>query len=257
MAKKSKKKISKNKLSEKDAVRFETLYISLLHHANKRLGIIKEEELNELSGEEYTQKLAEIREKLWVNEEYFFEFVEGAKKVLSDRDLTLLESWIFRVDGVFLITEHCKGYSIYTGLKSTEKKYGVIGVYQTIDKIFPVSTLPLCVRTTLLPFEGKIITDGIMGTYPQLTEDLEKEFNLGVREEMNDQEFITDIVKYFLTRYVKNLYGEPLRDLTANTANNLLNKDTVEEFIHGFYELMEADSKKVKKSSERLKKVKS
>ncbi|MEN8246305.1 MAG: hypothetical protein ABFS43_15560, partial [Thermodesulfobacteriota bacterium] len=47
----------------------------------------------------------------------------------------------------------------------TDEVYGVLGLYKNFDELIHRSRLPLYVQTVLLPFQGKIIYDGIFQTH--------------------------------------------------------------------------------------------
>ena len=94
-----------------------------------------------------------------------------------------------------------------TGKKS--KLYGVTGIYNSIDEMFPTYALPLYAEACLIPFEGRIIYDSIIAPYNvmigrNMAEDIKDTYNKikssnGVitnllEDNMNTEIFETNIV---------------------------------------------------------------
>ncbi|GEM_PF-6566947 len=79
--------------------------------------------------------------------------------VLDKNQKLLVESWSVSYTDDFYILKHLKDNTIL--LTSNEKKlYGVIGISEGLNEFFPEQTLPMLIRTTLLPFKEKIVYDG-------------------------------------------------------------------------------------------------
>lgn len=80
----------------------------------------------------------------------------------SESDLLIVNNWKNRISDKFILLKYLKNYSIFLG---NDNIYGVIGITNPIDEMFPPSVLPLLVETVLLPFEGKIIYDSLIMPY--------------------------------------------------------------------------------------------
>jgi hypothetical protein len=63
------------------------------------------------------------------------------------------------VEGEFYIERTLKKYAVFIG--PDDVVYGVLGLYEGLNEIFPKNRLPLLVRAVLLPFQGKIVYDGL------------------------------------------------------------------------------------------------
>lgn len=109
----------------------------------------------------------------------------------AERELSLVASWNKRIAGDFLIYKHLKKYTVFMGNGAL---YGVVGIVSPIEKLFPSFALPRYSRVVLLPFEGKIIYDSLIGTY-NITygSGIRKRFNEEYRELKNIAGVITSL----------------------------------------------------------------
>jgi hypothetical protein len=83
---------------------------------------------------------------------------------LDEADLEVIRSWKHLVAGKFYAFRQLRSYMVF--LSSTEPvvAYGVVALFDPFEALIGPH-LPRMVKTTLLPFEGKIIYDGLMSTY--------------------------------------------------------------------------------------------
>ena len=86
-------------------------------------------------------------------------FVADNPSNFSQEKLALVEAWKGFVEGDFYIERILKKYAIFIG--PHDVVYGVLGLYQGLDKMVHKSRLPILIRTVLLSFKGKIIYDGL------------------------------------------------------------------------------------------------
>ena len=54
----------------------------------------------------------------------------------------------------------------YTPLMTDEKTYMIKGLTDNIDNIIPYENLPVMIETSIVPFKGYLIYDGLFGTMP-------------------------------------------------------------------------------------------
>ena len=166
------------KLSQKDVALFYRLNTPLLFHVNKHIGMIQNistlDEFKELPLEEKI----EVRDALYENIELIDSFVKENPAGLSPEDLDIVNSWRDFVKGTFYVFRYLKSHTIFLDSASPPKAYGVLGITDSIDEIFN-GVAPIMVKTTLLPFKGRIIYDGVMHAPPIL-------FGGGIRRSMND-----------------------------------------------------------------------
>lgn len=85
-------------------------------------------------------------------------------KDISDSDRKLLMSWKRCVSGRFILERILKKGAVLISAEN-EKVYQVSGIISTWDEMFGYARLPLMIQATLIPFEGVIISDGLIQTY--------------------------------------------------------------------------------------------
>jgi hypothetical protein len=167
------------KLSAQDTERFYRIWWALLRYVNAqhRIG----PDLPPVPGEMglKTEDAHRIRQVLWASEEMREAFVAENPAGLPAADLALAASWRDRVAGQFFILRHLKKYSIFLAQERPPKAYGVLGLVSSIQEIVPSPALPVLVEAVLLPFEGKIVYDSLLTSYPVT-------FGSGIRRNLND-----------------------------------------------------------------------
>lgn len=147
------------KVSDKDAKLFFDLMWGLQYYVNKEYKIHTKIK----SLEEYidcsTEVKMEVRSALYSNIAMVDSYVEKNPLKLSKDKLKIISAWKNCVRGNFYIERYLKRYAIFI---EDEDVYGVLGLYNGFDQMIPKSRLPLYVETVLLPFNGKIIYDGLL-----------------------------------------------------------------------------------------------
>src|SRR5262249_34528516 len=101
-----------------------------------------------------------IREALWANDAVREAFIAENPANLSAADLAIVESWRYRVAGMFCIFRHLKKHSL---LIKDDEVYAVLGLVSSLDELVPFT--PGYAQTVLLPFEDHIIYDSLMQPY--------------------------------------------------------------------------------------------
>ncbi len=109
-----------------------------------------------------TEKM-KVRDKLWKNPNLIDAYVEKNPNSLSAQELDIVSKWKRFVSGGFQIFRHLKNHTTFIGEKS--QVYGVLGLYDNLEDMFPGRTLPRMVKAVLLPFKGKIVYDGMLEAY--------------------------------------------------------------------------------------------
>lgn len=84
---------------------------------------------------------------------------------LSRDDMALVESWKHRVEHNFFVFRHLKKYTIFIDGGSPARAYGVLGITSGLEEVVG-PYLPIYVKAVLIPFEGRIIYDGLLESYP-------------------------------------------------------------------------------------------
>ncbi len=152
------------RLSPIEAKLFFDLMLSLQFYVNDKLKL--------LSGfdtvEEYTKLTdsddkAKVNEALFANKHLFDNFIDENPFNFSMADLFHVSKWKKCIEGTFYIERYLKNYAIF--ISEDDKVYQVTALSNSFDEIFPKYMLPQRVKTRLLPFQDKIIYDGLLTTY--------------------------------------------------------------------------------------------
>ena len=91
-------------------------------------------------------------------------FVAANPARLSEEELQIVASWRHLVAGRFIALRQLKKYMILLTCGEKPTAYGVTGLVDPMKRVIP-NPLPAMVETVLLPFQDKIIYDGIVSTF--------------------------------------------------------------------------------------------
>ena len=149
------------KLSEQEANLFFKLMWSLQYFVNHKLKIHTKIKNVDDYANCNTGKKVEVRKALYENLDLIDSFVHGNPQNFSKENLSIISSWKDYIGGDFYIERFLKKYTVFI---QEDKVYGVLGLQQGIDELSHRTNLPLYVNTILLPFRGKIIYDGLLGS---------------------------------------------------------------------------------------------
>jgi hypothetical protein len=152
-------------LAPHDAALFYKLMHPLQYYVNQQLQILPQI----TSLEEWIQigsatKLP-VRDALYKHLELLDTFIAENPAGLCQDELALVASWQHCVADDFFIERFLKKYSIWIGSGNPAPVYGVLGITEGLDEMIHKSYLPLRVKSILLPFQGRIIYDGLLQSY--------------------------------------------------------------------------------------------
>jgi len=114
------------------------------------------------------EALIAARDSMFDNPRRITTFVKKNPLQFCPEELEIVSSWKQARLGLFYIARNLKDYTLF--VESTEKYepsgdiFGVVALDKPFTKIVQ-TPLPVLVRTVLLPFQGKIIFDGVMSFY--------------------------------------------------------------------------------------------
>lgn len=147
------------KLPLTDAGRCIRLLDSLDRHAITTLKIFKNS--NILDADYDFTKRRRAR-SIWQETPNFIEDFINAEPKLSDEDIQILRGWIGKEYAVYILIKYSRTHGIFMSVDlENPKHYGVLGLTDSIKKVCPYA-LPVMLRTTLLPYKGQIIWDGLI-----------------------------------------------------------------------------------------------
>lgn len=145
---------------------FYELYAALLSFVNQRLRVIPEQFADMV---QYlavpAESRAAVRDALFTHRELLDQFVEENPARLSADDLAIVASWKHALVGNFYVFRYLANYTVFlSSSHSPNKAYGVLGLADPIQTVVS-PCLPRAVKAVLLPFNGEIIYDGLIGVY--------------------------------------------------------------------------------------------
>ncbi len=150
------------KLTDQEAGLFYQLMWALQSYVNLKLKMYPQiKTSNDYADCETEQKVA-VRNALYKNIELIDSFVQENSQNISQENLSIVSNWKNFISGEFYIERFLKKYAIFI---QEETVYGVLGISQGFDELIYYSDLPQYVNTVLLPFKGKIIYDGLLGSH--------------------------------------------------------------------------------------------
>lgn len=163
-------------LPPNEAKLFFELMWKLQYYANQKRGFHK----NIASFEEYanlgTEKKLKARDELWKTPELIEAYTQENPDALPAEELEIIRKWKRFIKGSFYILRHLKKGSIFIG--KDDQVYSVHGIQDPLDEVIPSYALPRMVEAILLPFNGKIIYDGLLAGY-------NIHFGGGIRSDLN------------------------------------------------------------------------
>jgi hypothetical protein len=149
-------------LSPEDAAQFFKLMPALQVFANRKLQIIKGLENVAQYQKISNEQRAKLRNAFYQNTDLIDEFVRENPLGFWPEELAIISGWKNFVAGEFMIERVLKKYAIFIG---NEKVYGVLALTEPFRQVIGGMPLPVYVKTVLLPFNGKIIYDGLIEGY--------------------------------------------------------------------------------------------
>ena len=165
-------------LTPRDTERFYTIWFPLLHFVNERRGLVPYFPATYGPHSVSPDDAAKLRDALWADDALREAFVAENPAGLGPADLALVASWSTRVSGDFYFFRQLKKYAVFIPQDESPRAYGVLGLVSPIEEIVHIPP-PCLVRTTLLPFEGKIIYDSLLAGYNIY-------FGSGIRASLNE-----------------------------------------------------------------------
>jgi hypothetical protein len=145
---------------------FYDLYAALLSFVNRKLKVSPKQFSD---SREYTSTPPEsrvaIRDALFAHRELLDEFVKENPVKLSADELEIVATWKHAVVGKFYVFRFLANYTVFLSSGgSPNKAYGVLGLADPLEDVVG-PCLPRLVQTILLPFQGKIIYDGLVSGF--------------------------------------------------------------------------------------------
>jgi hypothetical protein len=149
-------------LSETEADRFLNLYKSLLVHVNQRSKLFpKVKTVADLEKRAFGD-MYKLREKLYKDTTLFADFIREVLAKSNPEEISTVEAWERNyIREQFYLLRFLKNYSVFLTVKEPHKAYGVLGLTTPFEDMVS-GGLPVVVEAVLLPFAGKVVSDGFL-----------------------------------------------------------------------------------------------
>jgi hypothetical protein len=165
------------KLSKEDADQFYRLMWGLQFFVGQQRRLIPEvKSLPEYVTAPSATKIM-VRDAVWANADLIDAYVAKNPEGFPAAELNVIHQWKRFVAGKFVIHRYLKDYAVFLG---NSEVYGVLGLNDAFDVMVAPRRLPVMVETVLLPYQGKVIYDGIFRPYSLA-------FGSGMRSGFNEQ----------------------------------------------------------------------
>ena len=152
-------------LDPDDAERFFKLYKALTLFVGQRLKFIEPpaKSANVIVALPLEQRV-KVRDALPKHLDLIDAFVEENPFKLNPEELGIVRSWHDLVAGEFYVLRHLKKYTVFLTAKEPTVAYGVVALSDPFEEVI-TQPLPFFGKTVLLPYQGRIIYDGLLSGY--------------------------------------------------------------------------------------------
>ena len=151
-------------ITAEEAKLFFSLYPSLIGYAAARSGGIGGIADGKSFKAAPREKQGEARDHLLENMNCISEFVEENPDGFREQELSHVLDWSRFIRGNFFIERDLKNYTVFLRDDNPPKAYGVLGLADEISHMVPLA-LPIMVEAVLLPWQGRIVCDGLISFY--------------------------------------------------------------------------------------------
>jgi hypothetical protein len=165
-------------LPPEDAALFLSLYPHLIAFAAGRLGGV--EGIVDFPSFRAAPRKAkgQARDRLLDNIALIDAYIEENPDEFREIDLAHVALWRYFVRGDFIIERDLAQYTVFLTRKEPVRAYGVLALTNEFVEMLPYP-LPMMVDAVLLPWKGRIVCDGLIGTYNII-------LGPGIRAELKD-----------------------------------------------------------------------
>lgn len=210
------------KLGKKDYEKYLEIHSSMIYYVGKRDNLLADEVNYEEFMKMSVPEKYEIRNSLYSDLNNFNDYIDANKSTLSKEDIEIIRGFKNLEQGTFRVMKYTKKYTLFFGEKYV---YGVLALNDSIDELLGDIT-PQLVEAVLLPFNDKIIYDGMLSKFPihigkGLSKSIKSDFLLskrkyGIVEQLPFNKVIKiedDLIAMMKTRSSLNLYWNEIDNL--------------------------------------------
>jgi hypothetical protein len=166
-------------LTPQDVELYFKLHRALMFFVNQRLQVLPDDiaspdEFSSLS----PQVRLKVRDAFLNHTDLIQQFVDENSAHLTSDELDIVRSWRHLVHGKFYVFRQLKKYMVFLSTDQQPVAYGVLALSQPFEELVG-PYLPVLTETVLLPFQGRIVYDGLMRSY-------RISFGPGIRRSLNE-----------------------------------------------------------------------
>jgi hypothetical protein len=224
-------------LSEEEIVHYYDLYWPLLYYANETLEVLENVKSPKDIERCSLNDIAKLRSQLFDQPELIDDFIRENPMSLSWQDLEIIANWKNCLKGRFCIVRHLKKYTVFLDAEDPPRAYGVLGLYTPLKELIDSSDLPTFVEAVLLPFENKIVYDGILAPYNII---IGRGISRGFDDQYNEAKMRFGIITAlpFHPEKAEPSDAEKLKIYLKNENSREIHWEEIGELIHKDPELM-------------------
>ncbi|MEK6969764.1 MAG: hypothetical protein AABW48_05025 [Nanoarchaeota archaeon] len=180
-------------LTTEDMDLFYKLNWSLLFYVNQKFKVIAD--LKEPNfKKEKLENVANLHEKVHKDSSLIDSFIKENRFKLSSEELEIVKSWKKEVKSKFLVMKHGDYGTIFFEQSNNPKAYAVLSLIDDLEDMIPALYLPVMLETTLLPFKGKIIYNGLFVPYNiHFGKSIRNSFEMSFRESKSKYGILTSL----------------------------------------------------------------
>ena len=150
-------------LNQKDVRLFYDLYFGLLDYTNQKYNIKPNYKIYKRKGIN-PNDIIEIVLKFWENKETIVdEFCKENPFRFNKEERNLVKEFKKGIRETFTLANYEEEY---TALMTDDKIYMIKGLNDNLDNIIPYENLPQIIITSIIPYKGYLVYDGIIQSYP-------------------------------------------------------------------------------------------
>ena len=159
--------------------RFYRIWFPLLYYVNGQRHLVTPFPNDPQEASIPIEDAMKLLNALWADDALRQSFIADNPAGLPHEDLAIVESWQYRLSGKFFVMRYLKKYTVFLSEHPSAHLYGVLGLISLMDEVI-TAPLPVYIEAVLLPFEDKIIYDGLVAPYNVF-------FGPGIRGNLNDE----------------------------------------------------------------------
>lgn len=150
------------RLTEEEYNKYMEIHPKLIHYVGKKKGLIPTDMTFETFMNLPVEEKYPIRNAMYDNIDLLNNYIKEHTEILSEADKDIIRGFKYFERGTFYVIKLTKKFAYFLSEKYVYAVHALNDPFQS----FWGNNLPTMVQTVLLPFQGKIIYDGIASTYP-------------------------------------------------------------------------------------------